>query len=329
MIYSNMDKPSDNMLLGNSDLIRMTNEQRVAEYNAERDRKLREQSAADRAHDEYMKTLNEIAEDYYKEGAERSDMLMRVKESFMSSCILRLFKESVGFPMNEADNVVARNLVNKFIKENGVNSLINDFAAKNMILSEFSRITTKYYNKVLNEFDSCCDDECKDASKAYTDAPIISQIVVDDFYKELEDVDIEDASKAIRDRVADAVSEFIDTNTANKIEYEEIIKQAQEKADAVGADTELAESYINIAESEIIDRKAHRNSNVFSYMVEGLTTSVFKDPTLQKRYFNEGTVDMDGVVNSAQLIYTMLEMVNTTGMVYMNENALESYLKSL
>ena len=64
-------------------------------------------------------------------------------------------------------------------------------------------------------------------------------------------------------------------------------------------------------------------------MVESLSKAAFKDDALKARYIHEGTVDMDGIVNSTELIYTMLEMVNTTNMVNVDEDFMNNYIKSL
>ena len=56
---------------------------------------------------------------------------------------------------------------------------------------------------------------------------------------------------------------------------------------------------------------------------------MLKDDVLKQKYMNEATIDMDKVVNSAQLIYTMIEMVNTTNMVNVDEAYMNEYIKSL
>ena len=44
---------------------------------------------------------------------------------------------------------------------------------------------------------------------------------------------------------------------------------------------------------------------------------------------HESKVDMDAIVDSVQLIYTMLEMVNTTNMVNVDEKFINGYIQSL
>ena len=325
MIF-NMNKASDNMLLSATQLQQMYHEQQAEIYNEEQNRIMAEQAAVDRERAAYFEQHNEYVNGIINSGVTKSERMTKIKEAFVSECIFKLYCESVGFPMTSRDKVIARNLVNKFVIENGAGNLIHSFATENMILSEFSRISNKYFNRVL---EGCDKHEDCELTGQISDQ-IIAQDVVDDFYKELEDIDVSDAAKAIKDRVADAISNFIDTNAANKIEYEEIIKHAQDKAAAIsGTDEAVAESYLDMARRKINEMKNTRDINVFGYMVEALTTSVFKDEALKARFVNEGTVDMEGIVNSAQLIYTMLEMVNTTNMVNVNEEFIDRYLTNL
>lgn len=323
MIF-NTNRASDNMLLSASQLDHMYREQQAELYNGEKEKIIAEQAAEERARTAYFEQQNQCIEERINTGISRSERMSKIKEAFVSECIYKLYCESIAFPMTSRDKIIARNLVNKFVIENGAGNLINSFATKNMILSEFSRISQKYYDMVLEGCDK--NEECLD--HGVINGQIIGQNVVDDFYKELENIDIRDASKAIKDRVADAITNFIDTNAINKIEYEEIIKHAQDKVAAI-SDEVVAESYITMAKRKINEMKNARDLNVFGYMVESLTTSVFKDESLKSRFINEGTVDMDGIVNSTQLIYTMLEMVNTTNMVNVNEEFIERYLTNL
>ena len=325
MIY-NINKATDNMLLSNTQLEHLYHEQKAELIKEEEDKNKAKKMAEEREREEYIQKQNEYNESRINSSITRSERLTKIKEAFMAECIYKLYKESVGFPMTSRDKVVSRNLVNKFVIENGASNLISSFATENIILSEFSRISQKYYDKVLNEFDCNKDDDCD----GQIGGQILDQHTVDAFYKELEDVDVADAAKAIRDRVADAISHFIDTNATNKIEYEEIIKSAQDKVNAIsGEDEAVAESYISMAKRKINEMKSSKDNSVFGYMVESLTTSVFKDETLKSAFMHEGAIDMDGIVNSAQLIYTMLEMVNTTNMVNVNEEFIDGYLTNL
>ena len=108
--------------------------------------------------------------------------------------------------------------------------------------------------------------------------------------------------------------------------YQDIISQAKEKME-VASDESMAEAYMEDAKRRINEYRNNRPKNAFHYVVEAISTQAFKNDNLNKRYIHENAVDMDGVVESAELIYTFLEMLNTTEMV--DESYIQEYLTNM
>lgn len=338
MVYSNMSVPSENMRLSATELGKMVLEHNIELYNAEHEKVVREQAAADRALEEHATKMQNYISEQVQASQNRATFLQNVKEAFLTECIMKLYCESTAAPMTRQDRNVARNLVTRFVHENGAGNLISNFCTKNMLLSEMSRITMKYYNKVLED---CTTASCNkndpnginlDDVKEYH----LSDTIKDDFYEELDGLNCDDASKLIKDRVADAIQQFIDTNSYAKMEYEDIINQAKEKIASIDASDNtdehndaLAEEYSMMAKRKINEMKLTRPKSVFNIMVEALTRKVLTDESYRQHYMTESTVDMESVVDSTTLIYTMLEMVNTTRMVNVDESFISEYLKSL
>ena len=325
MLYK-MNKPSENMNLSEVEINRMMHEQAVEDYNNEQERKkLKESSIAREAQEQqdyyinYQKNINEAA-------AKKREFLANTKASLLSECLFKLYKESSVTPLTKQDKMVARNLVNKFVLENGADELVRSFATKNLLLSEFSRITTKYYNKIL---EACCKDDDKERfNKPQAREFEIDDQTKDDFFDELKDIDTSDASNLIKQRVSDAVSEFVDSNSEQKLEYEDIINSAKEKM-AGTTNEALIEQYNYQAKAKINNMKLNRKKNVFNCMVESLAIKSFKDDKFKTKYINESALNMDNIVNDSMLIYQMLEMVNTTNMVNVDEDFMNNYIKSL
>ena len=325
MLYK-MNKPSENMNLSEVEINRMMHEQAVEDYNNEQERKkLKESSIAREAQEQqdyyinYQKNINEAA-------AKKREFLANAKASLLSECLFKLYKESSVTPLTKQDKMVARNLVNKFVLENGADELVRSFATKNLLLSEFSRITTKYYNKIL---EACCKDDDKERfNKTQAREFEIDDQTKDDFFDELKDIDTSDASNLIKQRVSDAVSEFVDSNSEQKLEYEDIINSAKEKM-AGTTNEALIEQYNYQAKAKINNMKLNRKKNVFNCMVESLAIKSFKDDKFKTKYINESALNMDNIVNDSMLIYQMLEMVNTTNMVNVTEEYMNNYVKSL
>ena len=323
MLYK-MNKPSANMNLSTFELNKMMHEQAVSEYNEEQERKKLKESSMLREASEMEDYFNNYGMDIQHRADKQRQFLTNVKNSLLSECIFKLYKDSTVAPMTESDSIVARNLVNKFVLENDANELLRNFATKNLLLSEFSYITNKYYNKILEECNKT-DDECL-VGKARDFE--IDDKTKEDFFAELQDLDTNDASNLIKERVSDAVSEFVDANEEKKMEYEDIINTAKEKMAGV-TDESFIESYNYMAKNKINDLKLKSRNNIFGYMVESLATKSFKDDTLGKKYIHEASLNMDNIVNDSMLIDQMLEMVNTTNMVNVDENFMSNYIKSL
>ena len=213
MVYSNMNTTSKNMRLSPTELGKMVREQQEELYASEQEKQIKEQCAVDRAREEYYSVAqNNIANEIAATN-NRAEFLQNVKESFVTECIMKLFTESVAAPMTSNDKIIARNLVTRFVKDNGAGDLIVSFATKNLLLSEMSRISQKYYDRVVRETLELPRDGIigagllppdKDDTRPSGTKPWevkdwkLDQTIADDFYDELKDIDCTDASKNSR-----------------------------------------------------------------------------------------------------------------------------------
>lgn len=326
-----MNKPSANMNMSPTDLARMLQEQQQAEYQNEQDRLQSEQNLVDKAMEEAERAQLErlrSREAILENRAKRNE---KVKSAFLAECMYKLYKESSQGPVTKQDEVLAKNLINQFITENGAGKLISDFAVKNLTLSEMSRICMRNYAAYLETLQAPETNGVPGREEDYMDYKL-DDTVADTFYKDLEDLDVSDAGKLIKERVADAINEFIDTNVENKLQYQDIIQSAQDHVRSISGEDnneELAEAYISQAKRQINDYKLASRKNVYHCLVESLAKTIYKDDALKKAYVHEATMDMDAVTNSATVIYTMLEMLNTTRMVNMDEEFVNEYIQSL
>ena len=329
MLY-NMNKPSKNMMLSNTEINKMIYEQQQELYAEQLENDIKKEAQYRRINESYY-TDSDRHIDSVKSTNKRMNFLQNIKESFITECIMKLYTDSISAPMTSKDKIIARNLVTRFVKENGAGDLIIRFSnSGNRLLSEFGRLSQKYYDIVI-ESNNKEDAETIGQVKEYD----LNQNTVDDFYKEISEIDTVDASNMIKERVADAVQEFLDTNSAMEMDYKNIIDQAKEKIAGIkdtGDEAQqeaLIEEYSNIAKSKINELKRTRQKNIFNVMVESLMHKIFTDDSYKEVFMRESKIDMDAVVENTQLMYTMLEMINTTNMVNVNESFIDRYLKSL
>ena len=320
-----INKPSANMNKSMAEINRMIYEQQLQEQEDEQKRMQLESALKEKELNESQNNMLNYQHSIIATAEAKRKFLENVKNSLLSECLFKLYKDSSVYPLTESDKIIARNLVNKFVLEHGAGELMLDFKTKNLLLSEFSRITNKYYNRILEE----CEDESCDSEKAGKAREFsIDDKTKDDFFGELENIDTTDASKLIKERVSDAISEFIDNNETQKLEYEDIIKTAQDQI-ASTTNESYAEAYSNNAKRIINEKRINAKKNVFHYMVESLCKNTFKNDKLKDKYLNEANLNMDNIVNDSMLIYSMLEMVNTTNMVNVTEEYMKEYVESL
>lgn len=342
MVYKDMTAPSENMRLSQYELNRMVREDNQALYNSQNETTIRENATLNREIEEYASSMQNYISEQAQTSKNRSEFLQHVKEAFLCQCILKLYEEATAAPMTDYDKAVAKNLVIGFVKEQGASNLIREFSSKNTLLAEMAKITNKYYERVLEEilpYD--IDQRPIEVNPGEVKDYKLSTTIKDDFYSELDNIDCEDAGKLIKDRVADSIQQFLDSNAYAKMEYEDIINQAKEKINTLTSNTdmndedqaahaeEIAQEQMNIARRTINEKKLSRPKNVFNLMVESLTRKVLTDDNYKTKFTNETGVDMEAVVDATTLIYTMLEMVNTTRMVNVDEQFIQGYIDNL
>ena len=239
MIYSEFDRPSANMNLPITQIQEMLHAQAEELYKAESDAARREQAAHDRAQEEYATYVNEYFNNQIATANNRAQFLENVKTGFLTSAMLKLFSEAVGHT-NERDQIIMRNLVTSFINEQGVGELLNRFKYKNVLTAELGRVVREAYDRVLESITKT-DNQDETIIHGKANELKLDQTVVDDFYKDLAEVDTVEASKLIKDKVSDAMSEFVDQNLQNKVDYQEVISVAKEKMDSVKEESMIEE----------------------------------------------------------------------------------------
>lgn len=326
MVYADMNTPSANMNLPISqiqEMIRIQNEELIKK---EEDAAFREQAKADRDREEHAAYVNEYVNSRVNAQNKRAKFLEETKTALLTAALMKVMKESFSHPMNQRDKITAKNLITNFVKEQGVGDLLNRMKYQNTLVAEMGRIVNEYYTKIVESN----NDEFKQPDESQIPGRAmdlkLDKTIVDDFYKDITDLDTSEASKLIRDKVADAMSDFVDQNMQNKLDYQEIIDTAKEKIED-SKETEVAEAYMNEAQRRINELRRTRHKNIFHYVVEAISKEAFKDENLSKIYIHENAVDMDGIVNSAEIIYTMLEMANTIELV--PETYIRDYIISL
>lgn len=240
------------------------------------------------------------------------------KTTLLAECLLAFTENASGYQHNKAQaSIIQRNLVNQFINENGVDKLLNSMKDKTYVLSEMSRVIEKYTNIVLEKVD-------KDKPETYFIIPEDR----DAFFKELDTDDNEEVASMIKIRVSDALDQFVQSNIKQKEELREILVQSKERIDAAKSE-EVRESFNNLSKQAIVTLKEKKVKSVLEMMIAGMVKNTLKDKELSSVYMNEGTLDMDAIVENATTMYAFLETVNTIKIIDVDSKYIESVLNEL
>lgn len=289
-----------------------------------KDQRIREAALEDRERDyrDNAKSYTEFMQEATNKQYAATKFFSNVKNTLVSECVYKIYKDSFITPMSEQMKTISKNIVNRFVLENGAQNLLNNFRTKNLLLSEVNRIVTKYYNAIVED-----NKECKCSEFVVPDS------IKDDFLAEIEELNTDEACKLIKDRVGDSINEFMDSNTLAKLEYEEMLTNAQDHINNI-KDTDpnaeiKAQESAALVQREIQEMELKREKNVFHCIVQKLAESALKDDKLKSIYVEGGTINMDKVVDHAQLFYNLLEMANTTEMINIDEQYLNNYINSL
>jgi len=242
-----------------------------------------------------------------------------VKKALLFECVYTVYKKSLGLinSGNHVNESMCKSFVNEFIDENGVEVLLSSFKSKTFMLSEFARLVNKYTNIV-----------CEKSNVENPDNFSISPEEKDNFYDELNIDDIDDASQMIKTRVSAAVDDFLSDNLNSKEEIKDIIAQSQTKISDT-SNSELKESYQIQAKRKITSIRERKTKSIFESMVFNLAKTSILNEDMKKIYLKNDKLDMDKIVETANLIYTFVETLSTCNMINVDEAYLASVLDSL
>ena len=165
MVYTDYDKPSENMNISQREISSMIREQQEELYNNEQEKILAEQSRLDREREANANWLQEYTENQISGRRTRADFLEKVKNGFLSEAMCKLFKDSFGV-MTKREQITARNLINQFINEQGAGELINRFKYQNTLIAEMARIVQKHYDMVIESISPSDEEEARIPGRA-------------------------------------------------------------------------------------------------------------------------------------------------------------------
>ena len=157
--------------------------------------------------------------------------------------------------------------------------------------------------------------------------------------KVLEDLDKEEdvqrAVALIRQRVADAEETFIKNNAKDKEQINALLGKISDNIktieDMKDSDKEkgkdaVAQENVKMSRRKINDITNNRPLSIMEMFARNLNKDIIRDESLKENYIEEdGSLDIDTIVESAKVLYGFLETLNTIQLKKIDEN----YIKSI
>ena len=251
-------------------------------------------------------------------------------DNFASSLKSFLVSESIDFILNKVIydksqelKRAGRSLCESFVEEIGTSTLIRRFERESCMLAEMALVVNETYDNIMCKVD-------KNDELTFTIKPSDRK----DFYDKLDDVDVTHVVDKIRQRCCDATTEYIQNNVNDKLDFEEIAADAQEKINKIKEKSQekrdaMVKEYTLMAKGRA-DIIRCRRKNIYESMVNILTSKAIKNPTEYSQFVAEsGSVDYDRVVDVADVMYGFLETVNTARIYNVDNRYIKTVLESI
>ena len=254
------------------------------------------------------------------------DFISNSRDYFLSEAIDMILQASLDEETSKEDREYGKALVEGFVKENGSLKLLSGFANKSLLLAGIADVVKESQQKVVH---SCKEDSSKTLK--------INKTIEDDFFTKLIGLKDEEITQKINERVCNALEDFVQSNVNDKLDLEELAEKTQQKIESIKAkdkeqrDT-IANSYTESYNREVqrIKQRANRKVSVYEQIMDSITRSIVSDESIRESFLLEsGQLDTTKIRGKVTVLYTFLEMLNTTKIVNVNESYIEKILKQM
>lgn len=218
-----------------------------------------------------------------------------------------------------------KNAIYSIVTTEDANKLVTRFHTKTAFLSELANIVEASEYEIVKK----CD--------ANNDATFcIKNSDFDKFRDKVSKLDIEDVSKTIADRVAAAENDFVKANLKDKEDLENIAQKTKEKIDSVRSDDEQDEENIKqelaiTYRRNVSDNIINRKKNILEALVTRMSKKILINESSNEDFLmNESSkLNTNKVIELSEVLYTVLEMVNTCKVLPVDSKYISEVLNSI
>ena len=256
----------------------------------------------------------------------RTTVRNNLKEAFLFEAIKYFYNESSIQEIEKEELQTTKDtIIMGFIKENGVENILNKFRKRDVVLTDIANFVNESTRAIMEEN----EEKLKDSETAPEDI----QVSVDDRESFIDKMaqqkeEIEDVGAMVQTHVANNVEEFIASNVEDRQQIKDILDDVKEKvANIKAANADVAEQ---IKESKIMKarREIHKiknsKKNILECMVNHLSKRVIAE-NHQAFLDDRNSIKMDKIVETAECMLTMLVLSEAFGFEVNEKEVRELY----
>ena len=256
----------------------------------------------------------------------RTTVRNNLKEAFLFEAIKYFYNESSVQEIEKEELQTTKDtIIMGFIKENGVENILNKFRKRDVVLTDIANFVNESTRAIMEEN----EEKLKDSETAPEDI----QASVDDRESFIDKMaqqkeEIEDVGAMVQTHVANNVEEFIASNVEDRQQIKDILDDVKEKVASIkAANADVAEQ---IKESKIMKarREIHKiknsKKNILECMVNHLSKRVIAE-NHQAFLDDRNSIKMDKIVETAECMLTMLVLSEAFGFEVNEKDVRELY----
>ena len=256
----------------------------------------------------------------------RTTVRNNLKEAFLFEAIKYFYNESSVQEIEKEELQTTKDtIIMGFIKENGVENILNKFRKRDVVLTDIANFVNESTRAIMEEN----EEKLKDSETAPEDI----QVSVDDRESFIDKMaqqkeEIEDVGAMVQTHVANNVEEFIASNVEDHQQIKDILDDVKEKVASIkAANADVAEQ---IKESKIMKarREIHKiknsKKNILECMVNHLSKRVIAE-NHQAFLDDRNSIKMDKIVETAECMLTMLVLSEAFGFEVNEKEVRELY----
>lgn len=276
----------------------------------------KERYLKDKIQNENKRKLNE----------EYTEFIKNSRDYFLSEAINMILQKSLNEDTSLEDREYGKALVEGFVQENGSIKLLREFSKKSLLLANIASIVNEAYQQVLH---SCKEGD----SKTFR----ITKTVDSQFFDRLMNCSDEKINEKINQRVCDSIEDYVQANVNDRLDLDELADKTKEKIENIKAKTaderdKIVAEFTNQYNKQVKDIKSRKNRKVGIYeqLLYSASQGIVRDKTVLESFMNEsGSLNVSKIRDKVTVMYTFLEMLNTTKMANINESYIEKVIKNM